>query len=95
MKQTWKKPLMKTPQANSRGFTLIELLVVISIIAILAGIALPAYSGVTLMAKITDATQKAKQIGLALRIKPKTTTVSILHLAGVSRCSPRTTRFGA
>ncbi|HEX8310020.1 MAG TPA: prepilin-type N-terminal cleavage/methylation domain-containing protein [Chthoniobacteraceae bacterium] len=59
---------MKTPQVTRDGFTLIELLVVISIIAILAGIALPVYSNVTLMAKITDATSKARQIGMALRI---------------------------
>jgi prepilin-type N-terminal cleavage/methylation domain-containing protein len=68
-KLTWKELVMKTPRITRHGFTLIELLVVISIIAILAGIALPAYSGVTLMAKITDATQKAKQIGLALRVQ--------------------------
>ncbi|MEA3213443.1 MAG: type pilus assembly protein PilA [Chthoniobacter sp.] len=50
------------------AFTLIELLVVISIIAILAGIGLPAMQGALLNAKITAAMGKAKQIGIALRL---------------------------
>jgi prepilin-type N-terminal cleavage/methylation domain-containing protein len=50
------------------AFTLIELLVVISIIAILAGIAAPVYTGVILNGKLTAATAQARQIGLALRM---------------------------
>lgn len=50
------------------AFTLIELLVVISIIAILAGIALPVYQTVMIGAQQTDALANAKQIGLALKV---------------------------
>ena len=60
---------MKLLRPTKTGFTLIELLVVISIIAILAGIALPAFTAAMLTAKIVDATSDAKQIALALRIQ--------------------------
>ncbi len=50
------------------AFTLIELLVVISIIAILAGIALPVFSQVQIKGAQTKALSNAKQIGLALKV---------------------------
>jgi prepilin-type N-terminal cleavage/methylation domain-containing protein len=50
------------------AFTLIELLVVISIIAILAGAAMPVYQGVILNGKMASAMSKARQIGLALHM---------------------------
>lgn len=57
---------MKTPRPTpSSGFTLIELLVVISIIAILAGIALPVFSTVQVKGAQTKALSNAKQIGIA------------------------------
>ena len=50
------------------AFTLIELLVVISIIAILAGIALPVFSSVQIKGAQTKDLSNAKQIGLGLRL---------------------------
>ena len=52
----------------SQGFTLIELLVVITIIAILAGIALPVFSQVQIKAAQTKALANGKQIGLACKL---------------------------
>jgi len=57
---------MKTPR--NQGFTLIELLVVITIIAILASIAVPVYNGITIRAEQTKALSNAKQIALACKI---------------------------
>ena len=60
---------MKTPRPNpSPGFTLIELLVVISIIAILAGIALPVFGEVQVRGAQTKALSNAKQIGTACKL---------------------------
>ena len=63
---------MKTPRltkgARTEGFTLIELLVVISIIAILAGLAMPVFSTALRKGRITDSLSNCKQINLALRM---------------------------
>src|SRR5262245_32939471 len=58
---------MKLRKRNA-AFTLIELLVVITIIAILAGIALPVYSTIQERGLQTKALAQAKQIGLALKL---------------------------
>ena len=49
------------------GFTLIELLVVITIIAILAGLAIPAGQAVLKMARQNQATNNCKQVIMALK----------------------------
>lgn len=60
--------LMPIKKQISQGFTLIELLVVITIIAILAGIALPVFSSVQVKAAQTKALAAAKQLGLACKL---------------------------
>jgi prepilin-type N-terminal cleavage/methylation domain-containing protein len=56
--------LRRSPQ----GFTLIELLVVISIIAVLASIAVPTFAGVIEKGNQTKVLNNAKQIYLALKL---------------------------
>ena len=59
---------MKTLPLQRRGFTLIELLVVISIIAILAGIAVPVFSKAQESAARTKVLSNGKQVGLSCKI---------------------------
>ncbi len=58
---------LTSPKTQS-AFTLIELLVVISIIAILAGIALPVFGEVQIRGAQTKALSNAKQVGLACKV---------------------------
>ncbi len=60
---------MKTPRPSHRsGFTLIELLVVISIIAILAGLAMPVFTSAMKKGRITESVSNCKQIVTSLRM---------------------------
>ncbi len=59
---------MQLTKSKATAFTLIELLVVISIIAILAGIALPVFGEVKIKGDQTKALSNAKQIGTACKI---------------------------
>jgi prepilin-type N-terminal cleavage/methylation domain-containing protein/prepilin-type processing-associated H-X9-DG protein len=54
------------PAQSKRGFTLIELLVVIAIIGVLAGILVPAISGVRVSAHKAESVSQLKQIHAAL-----------------------------
>ncbi|MGC3992131.1 MAG: type II secretion system protein [Chthoniobacteraceae bacterium] len=62
------KTLISHNRRAPRAFTLIELLVVISIIALLAGIAVPVYNTAMLTAQENAAAQNARHIGLALHL---------------------------
>ena len=63
----WAQPRIPMTRQTTAGFTLIELLVVITIIAILASFALPAYTTVQTRAQQTKDLSNGKQIGLALK----------------------------
>ena len=47
---------------NKKGFTIVELVIVIAVIAILAGVLIPTFAGVTAKAKKSAALQEARTI---------------------------------
>ncbi len=60
--------MMNRNATSSRAFTLIELLVVITVIAVLASIALPAYTGIQERARTVQDMNNMRQIGLATQM---------------------------
>ena len=75
------------------AFTLIELLVVITIIAILAGIALPVFTTVQERGSQTKALAQGKQIGLALKLFASDNDGNFPH--GVTSATPPEPDFSA
>ena len=67
---------MKNPKIPVQAFTLIELLVVISIIAILASLAIPAVTGALVRGQMTQTLNNARQLHMATQTMSIDTTTA-------------------
>ncbi|MGJ8638137.1 MAG: type II secretion system protein [Opitutaceae bacterium] len=89
---------MKTIDPNLklrvRAFTLIELLTVIAIIAILAGILIPAVGGIRKEANAAKSSSNLRQLGVGLEIFLNDTSSEYAKMVGPHRYPPATGTYG-
>lgn len=78
---------------KDKGFTIVELVIVIAVIAILAGVLIPTFSGIVKRANISSDVQTARNMGVILTaekpIGPREA-VDALKANGIERLHPKT-----
>ena len=78
---------------NNKGFTIVELVIVIAVVAILAAVLIPTFSGIIKKANISADMQTARRMGVILTaekpIGPREA-VDALKANGIERLEPKT-----